>query len=222
MEGESQGLLLEYLDKASDGGGVVGTVPIHHLEEHDTQRPDISLSGVGLTLDNFRSHIYGGTQHRVGNIVMVFEVFAETEVSHFYLTIVQENVVGFEVPVHDIVLVKDFEGLEQLSEELQRSLQWESRPIRVLLNVRAEGAPIAELIHEVVVVGGFQHVQVPNDMRRGLHVRKRLYLVDGAFLQLGYLFELGNFDNFDSHHLFGDHMDALVDLAVGALPNELL
>ena len=64
----------------------------------------------------------------------------------------KENVVWFEIPMHDIVLVQDLECFKQLPEYLQRLLLAQ---FDLLLESMFECASVAEFIDKVEVVWSF-------------------------------------------------------------------
>ena len=83
-----------------------------HLIKDDSQRPNICFIGVDLAFENFRGHVDGGAEHGFSHFVRRSEVFAEAEISEFDDAVVEENIVGLKVPMHDIVLVEDLEGFQ--------------------------------------------------------------------------------------------------------------
>lgn len=85
-----------------------------------------------------------------------------------------------------------------------------------------ECAPIAEFIDEVEVVGGFEHVVVPDYVRVRLNAAQDVDLVDRALLQFLILPELGDGDHLDGVLLLVGVVDGPVDLPVHARPYDLV
>lgn len=72
----------------------------------------------------------------------------------------KEYVIRFEIPVHNVVLVQNFEGLQQLSENLESSA---FREVPLLFQQRLQCLAVAELVDEVEVIGCFEHLDVTDD-----------------------------------------------------------
>ena len=73
----------------------------------------------------------------------------------------QEDVIGFDVSVHDVAFGEDFEGLDHLAEEEEGFFLVEGA---LLLHEFVHGAAVAELVDEVEVVCCFEHVDVLDDV----------------------------------------------------------
>ena len=94
--------------------------------------------------------------------------------------------------MHDVVLVEDLEGVDELLEDEQRLLFGDDA---VLAEDALEGAAVAVLVDEVEVVGGLEHVDVLDDVLVLLDVGEDVDLVDGALLQLLVLLEAPHLDH---------------------------
>ena len=79
-----------------------------------------------------------------------------------------EDVVRFDIAMHNVVPREDFESLHDLSEINQTFFlrQWS-----FFLEQFVKGSSVAELIDEVEVVGSFEHIDVLDDVGAGLKGR---------------------------------------------------
>ena len=121
--------------------------------------------------------------------------------------------------MHDVTAGEHFESFHYLSEISQRSFLGEGA---LLLHQLIESAAVAVLVHEIEIVGCFEHVDVFDDMGAALQRGQDVDLVDRALLQLGDLFELFGLDHLDGDFLLRDQVNRLVDLRVDALAQLLL
>ena len=72
-----------------------------------------------------------------------------------------KDVLRLDVPVYDAVLVQNLEGLEQLLEVAQGLAL---RELLFGLENRIKSPSVAVVVHEVVVVGGLEHLEVLHDV----------------------------------------------------------
>ena len=131
----------------------------------------------------------------------------------------QQDVVRFDVPVHNITSGQDLESLQHLPEEEEAFL---FRKRCLFLHKLVHGTSVAVLVDEVEVVGCLQHVDVLHNVGTVLQVRQDVDLINSAFLQLGNLFEFLGLDHFYCYFLLGDHVDGFVYLCVDSLAQLLL
>ena len=140
---------------------LIGTHPEKHLVEHNTQGPDVSLHCVVLASKYFRSHVDGRPQHCFGHVLSWFQPLAEPEICQLDPAITKQNIFGLDVPVHDVVPIQNFEGLEKLPEDMECLFLGEGA---LLFEGLEEGPPIAVLVYKVVVIFGLEVVLVPDDV----------------------------------------------------------
>lgn len=81
----------------------------HHLIQNNTQGPDVSFNRVNLSLEHFGRHVDRGPQHGLGHVLGRAQVLAEAEIAQLDDPVVEEDIVGLHIPVHDVVLVEDLE-----------------------------------------------------------------------------------------------------------------
>jgi len=79
--------------------------------------------------------------------------------------------------MHDIVLVKDLESIDELLED-KEGVSFGNNSL--LAEHSFKGASIAVLIDEVEVVGSFEHIDVLDDMLILLYIGEDVDLIDGA------------------------------------------
>lgn len=80
---------------------------LNHLNSHDSQGPDIDLWAVFFLLDDFRRHPVGCSDHSCALGFRFGELGAEAEVGDFDVAAgVEENVVGFDIAVDNVLLVE--------------------------------------------------------------------------------------------------------------------
>ena len=99
--------------------GLIGADPEKHLVQHNTQGPDVSLHCVVLASEDLGSHVDGRPQHCFGHVLSWFQPLAKTKICQLDPAITKQNVLGLDVPVHDIVPIQNFEGLEELPEDME-------------------------------------------------------------------------------------------------------
>lgn len=211
--GEGKFFLLDDEDEFGDAAAFEGAVAKEHAEEHYSQRPDVSLDRVRFSLQQLGRHVDGRPQHRPRDLILGLEGLAEAEVGQLDGAVVQQQVFWFEVAVHDAVPVQQAEGIGDLREELERGGEGEGAALAEKL---FESAAVAVLIDEVVVIGGFEHVDVADDVRVGVEGGEDVDLVEGAFLELGALLELGRVHHLYGHFLLRLHVDCAEDRGVGS------
>lgn len=125
----------------------------------------------------------------------------------------EKYIIWLHVTMHDIVFVKNLEGLKELFEN-EQSL-WFAK-FFLLGQQIFKGAPVAKLIDEVEVVGGFEHVIVSDDVRVGFDAAENVDFVDGALLQFFILSKACNWNNLDSVFFFIIRIYRSVDLSIDA------
>mmetsp|Transcript_103327 Transcript_103327/g.332856 ORF Transcript_103327/g.332856 Transcript_103327/m.332856 type:complete len:310 (-) Transcript_103327:158-1087(-) len=127
---------------------------------------------------------------------------------------VDEEVLGLEVSMQDSVGVAEIDAVTQLvGEELDSlGIQWAAQRLHVLLEV-----VLAELENEQQRRGGAEDVQQLDDVR----VRERLHKRDLADGGAGHPLLARVLALLDGDHLTGAGYPRLIDLAVGALAEEL-
>ena len=181
------------------------------MEEDDSDRPDIGLTGVDLSLQDLGSHVDWRALHGLGQFIGIFQGLAEAEISYFDASIMKEDIIWFDIPVHDITSGEDFEGLEDLPKVDEGFLFGEDS---LFLHEFVESTAVAVFIDEVEIISGFEHVDVLDNVGAVLESGEDVDLVDRALFQFGYLFELLGLDDLDGDLLLVDQVDGLVDLGV--------
>lgn len=184
LERDAQFVLLQDGDEFGDGIRFERTVPKEHFEEHHPQRPYIGLGRINLPLQYLRCHIYGRSEHSRRHIL--FRALTEPKIPQLKHPIMKQDIVGLQVPVHNIVFIQHPKRLHQLFEVLHGLGLGKTG---LLFEEFLEGAPVTEFIHEIEVVVGLEHLYVADDVRGGLDARQRIYLIDSALLEFRVIFE---------------------------------
>jgi len=210
--GEGKFFLLDDEDEFGDAAAFERAVAEEHAEEHYPQRPNVSLDGVRLSLQQFGRHVDGRAEHRPRNLILGLEGLAEAEISQLDGAVVEQQVFGFEVAVHDAVPVEQAEGTGDLHQKLESSGNGERAALSEKL---FKSAAVAVLIDEVVVIGGFEHVDVADDVGMGVERGENVDLVERAFLELGALLELGRVHHLYGHFLLRLRVECAEDRGVG-------
>lgn len=99
-----------------------GTATGEHLKHHATQRPNVDLGTVALSLaaDDLGRHPENGALHAVGDVVAVdvVRLLGNTKIRDLASTVeVEQDVVGLEIAVEDALAVKVSKTAERLARE---------------------------------------------------------------------------------------------------------
>lgn len=94
----------------------------------------------------------------------------------------KEDIFRFEIPVHDFELVKDLESIDDLFEEVHHI---GFTHLFLFFDPLLEGAAIAVLVDEVMVVLAFNELMELNDVFAVAHLGEDLHLVDQALFYFG-------------------------------------
>lgn len=86
------------------------------LVKADANWPNISLSVIRVSSNNFRCHVQGRSKHCFCEIGS--EKFWKPEICDFYLSIMHQNILRLEVSMHDFMLYNCFESVEHLEKNL--------------------------------------------------------------------------------------------------------
>lgn len=119
----SQGLLhsqlllpelpLHFLDALS----LEGRLSVQHLKQKDPQTPNVHLLVVGLVVDKLWSHVLAGPAEALPRL-SPDDFLGPAEVADFDIEVlVEQNVLGLQVSVHDCALVQVLNALANLREE---------------------------------------------------------------------------------------------------------
>lgn len=79
--------------------------------------------------------------------------------------------------MHDIVFIEDLEGIDELFED-EEGLSFGDNSL--FSEHSFEGSSIAVLIDEIEVIGGFEHIDIFDDMLIFFNIGEDIDLVDGA------------------------------------------
>ena len=131
----------------------------------------------------------------------------------------QQQILRFQISMHDIMLWQNLEGFDYLSEVRQSLLLWQWS---LLFKQFLKGTSIAKLIHEVKIIDSFEHIEVLDDMLAWFKVSKDVDLVIGALFKFGVLLEFLCFDHLDSHLLLVLHVNSTIDCGVHAATDLVL
>lgn len=120
--------------------------------------------------------------------------------------------------MHDVESIEEFEGLEELSKDAEGLLLWERA---LLFQSWLEGAPIAVLVHEVIIIAGLEVVLVFDNVLVGTDRWKSFDFIQSALFQLSIFLELLYRDDLDCKLARTTGVDGSIDFCKGALSNFL-
>lgn len=129
----------------------------------------------------------------------------------------EKDVGRLEIPVQNVLVVELRKGTLELGEDLE-GLSFGQLPL--LFDVLGQCPSVAELIDEVVVVGGPEHLDELDDVGV-VDLGKDGDLVVGELAELGSVLELFDVHDLDCVVLFGLPIFGLVDVSVLPLPDFL-
>jgi hypothetical protein len=84
------------------------------------------------------------------------------------MTIIHKNIIGFDVPMHDVVLREDLKRFNHLP-EVEESAFLNKGPF--LLQQFIKSSAVAVFIDEVEVISSFEHIDVFDDVGAALKCR---------------------------------------------------
>lgn len=88
-------------------------IPAQYCVEQNSQRPHVSLCSLSPT-EHFRRHIKGRPYNCMK--IAVLGCLVDAEVNNLYLLFfcshIHENVFGFQIPVHDAILMEIANGVK--------------------------------------------------------------------------------------------------------------
>lgn len=94
---------------------VVGRPPAQHLVEQGAQAPPVGAPGVTGALDDFGGEVLGGAAETMRLIRLLNTLLRQSEVSDSNVPLrIQEDVLGLQVPVNNVLLVERIDGADYL------------------------------------------------------------------------------------------------------------
>jgi hypothetical protein len=123
----------------------------------------------------------------------------------------KQNVVGFDITMHNISPRKHLEGFYHLPKEEKCPLFWEGA---FFLHELIHGASVAVLVDEVKVIGSLEHIDVFDDVRAVLECGQDVDFVDCAFLKLRDFLELLSLNYLDGDLLFCLEVHSFVNFSI--------
>ena len=121
--------------------------------------------------------------------------------------------------MHDIVLVEDLEGIEELFKNKKSLLLGQSS---LLFENAFQSAPITVFVNKVTVIRGFQHIDILDDVFVLFYVGENVDFIDCAFFELLVLFESSDFDDFDGVLFIIVFVDRPVDLSISSFTDNFV
>jgi hypothetical protein len=149
--------------------------------------------------------------------LVIHHFLTEPKIRNFDNTVMEEDVGGFEVPMQYFFSVKELKGRTELREDFDGFLFGE---FLLGFDEVGKGAAIAELVYEVDVVVGSEHLDELDDV--GVtDFGEDADLVVGELAQFGSLFEFVNVHHLHCIKVLCFSVLGAVDIAVLALPYAL-
>ncbi len=100
----------------------VGTVAVDHLEEDDTNAPDVGGLVVEISLESLGGHVDRRPDHRLRQVLRVQQGLAETEVCDFEEIVGDQDVRWLQVSVQNVVLFETLVARYDLGDYLEGML----------------------------------------------------------------------------------------------------
>ena len=89
------------------------------LVEHDAQRPDVALEGVGATFDDLRRKVVRGADHRPSHFDSVAKDSCNAEIAKFDdVLLCNKDILALDVSVEDLAVVDMLHAETDLSEPI--------------------------------------------------------------------------------------------------------
>jgi hypothetical protein len=118
----------------------------------------------------------------LGQVFRILHWLTESKISKFDDSVVEQNITGLNVSVHDVVFDEHPEGRKQFV-EVEKGFFLVEFPFG--LDLLLESPLIAELVNEIVIIGRFEDLYKPHNVGRVLNFGQGVDLVDREFLKLG-------------------------------------
>lgn len=129
----------------------------------------------------------------MGHVVLLQQFLTETEICQFDHSIVEQNVRRFEISMQNMRFIQNLKGRPQLFEYMYGLFL---RKSAFLLDMLSKSAAVAELIDQIVVVVGAEHLNEADDI--GVrHFAEDVDFVVGKLRQFGRLLELVHVHHLD-------------------------
>ena len=91
----------------------------------------------------------------------------------------EENIIRFHIAMHDVIFIENLKRFQKLLKDEQRILFWQ---FDLFWKKTFKSTTVAVLINEIEVIGGFEHVNVLDDVVVLFNIGQNIDLVDCAFL----------------------------------------
>mmetsp|Transcript_52931 Transcript_52931/g.133746 ORF Transcript_52931/g.133746 Transcript_52931/m.133746 type:complete len:351 (-) Transcript_52931:31-1083(-) len=144
--------------------GLKGRVPGEQLEEHDAGTPQVALAAV-VAVENLRSRVQQGPRHGVhrGSISGGLRKAEVEELQHLGGHVLEPEVLGLDVPVHDAQVVHRVHRRQDLLRQAANSQYWQV--LTLLLDLIDEVQTATSLHHGVEGVVRVHEAVVFDDVR---------------------------------------------------------
>ena len=91
----------------------------------------------------------------------------------------KEDIIGLHITMHNIILIQNLKGLEELLEDKQCVLFWQ---FPLFGEQALQSASVAVFVDKIEIIGSFEHVVVLDDVGVRLDVGKDIDFVDCTLL----------------------------------------
>ena len=121
--------------------------------------------------------------------------------------------------MHDVVLVEHLKCFKQLFEN-EKGLFFREHPLSFEHAFKSSSVTI--FVDKIEIVGGFEHVDVLDDMVMFLDVGENIDLVDSALFEFFVFFKPADLNDFDSVLFRVELVGGSVDLSVGSFADNFV
>ena len=95
-----------------DVSGLVRIAFVDDFVKSDSQRPNVAFGGVGGSVKHLRRHVQGSSQVVVHDLVRTGQGFGEPKVDDFRNPVFEQDIIGLDVSVDNVVDIKMFQALD--------------------------------------------------------------------------------------------------------------
>jgi|688.fasta_scaffold244632_1 hypothetical protein len=77
----------------------------------------------------------------------------------------------------------------------------------MFFQISFQSSTVAELVNEVIIIGGFKHIDVSDDVKGRFKVGEYVDLIEDSFFEFGHFLELVSVHHFDGNFFLCLHIE---------------